>query len=177
MDTYIYSTSAIAAGQIASQTVTAGTGVSYVSIAGSGSYTYTIPAPATAGYVNISAGGVSVSNPFNIGTFGAAMKGPSPNVLTLSNAGKEIVRINKDGSVTWNGDTDINEAADAFSKAMSLGSEHIAGITQGVKQRMRDSVFNDLIEIAKEKGSLSADDLTYLLSAAKIMEKLKGPRD
>jgi len=105
------------------------------------------------------------------------MKGPAANVLKLSNAGKEIVTLNKDGSVTWHDEININEAADAFAKSLSLGAEHMAGITQGVKQRMRDSVFNDLIEIAKEKGSLSADDLTYLLSAAKIMEKLKGPRD
>jgi len=52
-----------------------------------------------------------------------------------------------------------------------------AGITHGVKLRMRDSVFADLIEIAKEKGSLTADDLTYLLEASKIVEKLKGGRE
>jgi hypothetical protein len=46
-----------------------------------------------------------------------------------------------------------------------------------VKQRMRDAVFEELIDMAKSKGSLTADDLTYLQQAAKIMDKLKGIKD
>jgi len=49
-----------------------------------------------------------------------------------------------------------------------------AGISDRVKYDARDSVFTELINIAKEKGPLSADDLTYFLEASKIMEKLKG---
>ena len=90
---------------------------------------------------------------------------------------KEIVRLNRDGTVVWDRDIDEDEAAKAFSRSLTLATELQAGITQRVKLDMRDSVFNDLIEIAKSKGPLSADDLTYLLAASKIVEKLKGKNE
>ena len=96
------------------------------------------------------------------------------SVITLYGQNKEIVRLNSDGTVTWANGVEIDEAADAFAKSLMMGGERAIGITDGVKNRMRDSVFNDLIAIAKDKGTLSADDLTYLLEASKIMEKLKG---
>ena len=89
----------------------------------------------------------------------------------------EIVRLNRDGTITWANGIDVDEAAEAFARSISMGAELQSGVTQGVKHRMRDSVFTDLIEIAKEKGSLTADDLTYLLEASKIVEKLKGGRE
>ena len=95
-------------------------------------------------------------------------------MIQFSNSGTEIVRLNLDGTVTWAKDINIDEAAVAFSKSISLGAEMRAGITEATKLKMRDSVFEDLINIAKEKGSLTAEDLTYLLEASKIVEKLKG---
>ncbi len=93
----------------------------------------------------------------------------------MDSNGAIIVTLENDGSVEWaNDEIKITEAAEALSKSMQLGGELAAGITQGVKNRMRDSVFGELINIAKEKGSLTAEDLTYLLAASKIMEKLKG---
>lgn len=90
----------------------------------------------------------------------------------------EIVRLDSDGSVKWaNNVIDIDAAAEAFANSLTLGAEHMAGITQSVKYKMRDSVFEDLINIAKEKGQLTAEDLTYLLEASKIVEKLKGPKE
>ena len=50
----------------------------------------------------------------------------------------------------------------------------MAGVTYGVRQRIRDAVFEELIDMANNKGTLSVDDLTYLHQAAKIMDKLKG---
>ena len=88
--------------------------------------------------------------------------------------GSEIVRINKDGTVTWANGIQIDEAAEAFSKSLTYSAELKAGISKKVKLEMRDTVFEELIKIAKLKGSLSADDLTYLLEASKIIEKLKG---
>jgi hypothetical protein len=100
------------------------------------------------------------------------------NVLTLYGPNnKELVRIEKDGSVKWNDDATVDEAAAAFAKSLSVGAERAAGITHGVKQRMRDTVFEEMISMAKEKGNLSADDLTYLWQAAKIMDKLKGVKE
>jgi hypothetical protein len=99
-------------------------------------------------------------------------------ILALHDSqGQEIVKLNDDGTVTWANDINVDEAAEAFSKVMLVGGEIQAGITQAVKYKMRDSVFNDLIEIAKEKGPLTAEDLTYLLGASKIVEKLKGGKE
>lgn len=97
--------------------------------------------------------------------------------LRVGTSNNEIVRLNKDGSVSWSDEIAIDAAAEAFSKTLMLGAEMAAGITQSVKYRMRDSVFEDIINIAREKGSLTADDLTYLLEASKIVEKLKGPKE
>ncbi len=103
---------------------------------------------------------------------------PAPtHLITLSNAGKEIVKLLPDGSVVWNDEIKVNEAAEAFSRSLSMGSEIAAGISKKAKSRIRDSIFEDIISIAKDKGSLTAEDLTYLLEASKIMEKLKGDRE
>lgn len=99
---------------------------------------------------------------------------PPSHIFKLENNGKEVVRLNLDGSVEWADSIDVDVAAKEFAKALQLGAEQKAGITNSVKLKMRDSVFNDIINIAKEKGSLTADDLTYLLEASKIVEKLKG---
>jgi hypothetical protein len=165
-------------------TYTAGTGIG---IGSSGSYTTVTAGTGGGGIVGgnvatgqwvtttIPTGGFTYTAPSQI--FSNPYLNSSNNAFIVSNSGKEIVRLNKDGSVTWDKEINVDEAAAAFARSINLGAEMMAGITQGVKHRMRDSVFNDLIEIAKEKGSLSADDLTYLLSAAKIVEKLKGPRE
>lgn len=111
------------------------------------------------------------------GGYGYAFNPPTTNIITLSTGGTEIVRLNTDGTVTWANGIDIDAAAEAFTKAITLGAELQAGITKGVKLRMRDSVFEDLIEIAKNKGQLTAEDLTYLLESSKIVEKLKGGKE
>ena len=99
----------------------------------------------------------------------------SDSLMTLYGTDqKEIVRLNKDGSVTWADGINIDDAADAFGRSMALGAENIAGVTYGVKQRIRDAVFEELIDMAKSKETLTADDLTYMQQAAKIMDKLKG---
>jgi hypothetical protein len=90
---------------------------------------------------------------------------------------KEIVRLNKDGTVTWADNINIDEAAEAFGRAIQIGAERASGIRYGVKQRMRDAVFEELIDIANSKGTLTADDLTYMQQAAKIMDKLKGIKE
>jgi len=99
---------------------------------------------------------------------------PPTHIIQFSNAGSEIVRLNLDGSVTWANGIDIDAAAEAFGKSLHMSAEIQAGISKAVKLKMRDSVFEDLINIAREKGSLTAEDLTYLLEASKIVEKLKG---
>lgn len=115
-------------------------------------------------------GSINLSNIYSVGSGGSWT--PS-SVITLSNNGKEIVRMNTDGTVTWAEDYDIDAAAEAFGRSLTYSAELKAGITRKVKTDMRDSVFEDLINIARDKGSLTADDLTYLLEASKIIEKLK----
>jgi len=90
---------------------------------------------------------------------------------------QEIVRLERDGSVKWAKEINVDEAAEAFGKAVSIGGEMAAGITASTKRRMRDTVFEEIIAISKDKGPLSADDLTYLWEASKIMDKLKGAKE
>jgi hypothetical protein len=97
-----------------------------------------------------------------------------PYIIQFNNNGKEIVKLKSDGTVEWTNGIEIDEAAEAFAKTLSMGAEMSAGITKKVKLEMRDSVFEDLIAIAKERGSLTAEDLTFLLQGSKIVEKLKG---
>lgn len=111
------------------------------------------------------------------GGFGTFAYTPPPNILSLQLQGKEIVKLNTDGSVVWANGINIDEAAEAFARSLSLSAELMSGITKTTKRKMRDSVFEDLIKIAEEKGSLTAEDLTYLLQASKIVEKLKGGKE
>ena len=87
--------------------------------------------------------------------------------------GKEIVSIYNNGSVIWNNKLKLDEAAKEFSTMISLSAEKAIHVTNSIKLKMRDSIFQDIIKIAKEKGPLSAEELTYLLEASKIVEKLK----
>ena len=124
--------------------------------------------------------GPSMNIPSSFGLPGSFTYGYSKpnNIISLSDYfGKLIVTLNNDGSVTWAQGIEIDEAADAFARSLTLSSEQVSGISKSVKARMRDTIFEELIDIAKEKGSLNSDDLTYLLKAAKIMEKLKGDRE
>ena len=106
---------------------------------------------------------------------GITVSNHQSSCISVKNANnQEIVRLNKDGSITWDNGIDIDAAADAFSKSLQLGAERSAGITHGVKQRMRDIVFEELIQLARIKGTLDVTELTYIHSAAKIMDKLKG---
>jgi hypothetical protein len=84
-----------------------------------------------------------------------------------------IVTLYSDGAVIWTDSIKIDEAAESFARSLYLGAELKSGIIETSKRKMRDSVFEDLISIAREKGSLTAEDLTYMLAASKIVEKLK----
>lgn len=140
-------------------------------------YNYTV---ATSGYTTgmitsaMTGGGGPYYSGVNMGN--TAVQAPPTYAIKYTNptTNKEIVRVTPEGKVVWADDIEVDEAAEAFSRALSIGAELKAGITEQVKRSMRDSVFEDIIEIAKQKGSLNAEDLTYLLQAAKIMEKLKG---
>ena len=147
---------------------------------GGGNYGTTIVGNGTGIVGNITAANPSFGTIYSTG-YGYASMGVAQQSSVISLRGGstngEIVRLNKDGSVTWSDDIAVDSAAEAFAKTLTLGAELAAGITQSVKYQMRDSVFEDIINIAREKGSLTADDLTYLLEASKIVEKLKGPKD
>lgn len=90
--------------------------------------------------------------------------------------GKEIVRIDADGTVVWANGINVDTAAASLTSSFYLGTERMAKITEGVKRRMRDSVFKSMLDIIKEQGdTISVDELTRYWEAAKIMDKLKGP--
>ena len=110
---------------------------------------------------------------YSINTANVRIHATHSNVSFNDSNGKLIVSIDDKGIVKWDNDINIDEAAKAFSSSLIIGSELAAGITYSAKQRMRDAVFIELIDIASEKGSLTADDLTYLHRSAKIIDKLK----
>jgi hypothetical protein len=98
-----------------------------------------------------------------------------PNILTIMDrSNKELVRITKEGEVIWADGFQVTEAAEVFSHTLHLSTELAAGVRYAVKQKIRDVIFQEMIDMAKEKGVLTADELTYLWQAAKIMDKLKG---
>lgn len=93
-------------------------------------------------------------------------------LFIISSPSEEIVRMETDGKVIWADGINIDAAAEGFAKSLSLGVEIIAGITSRVKREIRDSVFEELISIAKEKGTLTVGDIEYALRCCKIMDKL-----
>lgn len=102
---------------------------------------------------------------------------PSHLVAFYDHNGAEILRVEPDGTVIWkNGVTEeaITEAQNALSRSINLTVESKAGIVEGTKRRIRDQVFEEIIEFAKQRGALTADDLTFMLESSKIIEKLKG---
>lgn len=119
------------------------------------------------------AAGTAYINPT---TYNVTFTIPPVDILKLQTiTGKDIVRVTQDGEVIWaDPEMNENEAAQALTRSMQQSAELKAGITKTVKSKMRDTVFEEIINIAKQKGSLTADDLTYLLEASKIIEKLKG---
>lgn len=104
-----------------------------------------------------------------------AQQTPNPDIISLRGDGnKEIVRLTKEGEVIWADGIKVDEAAEAFTRTIYLSTEMKAGITARIKSTIRNSLFDEIIHIAKVKGSLTADELTLMLEASKIMEKLKG---
>lgn len=161
----------------ATSTITTATAPYVINTTAAAPYTYTTMAGGgganlTNIYGNVTGGQlVGTVGGFN-GTIGIQYP---PDIIKFTNyQGQEIVKMDSEGVVTWANGIDVTEATEAFSRSISLGAELKAGLTERVKRQMRDSVFEDIINIAKEKGSLTAEDLTFLLQSSKIMEKLKG---
>lgn len=180
-------TATVQAAQITSNVATATTIVSGA-MNTNAVYTTTIPSGTymsngyTYGNITIANGGAAgagYAGAINIpsSTFTYSIPAPKNIIALHGDNNQEIVRLNRDGSVTWADEIKVDEAAESFARALTYSAEIKAGVTKGVKLRMRDSVFETLINIAKEKGPLSADDLTYLLESSKIIEKLKGGSD
>jgi hypothetical protein len=137
--------------------------------------TAVMPNAATSGPLVFTTGGQNATSQFSANVYPSmGVTQAPPHIFQLYQQNKEIVRLTDDGKVVWANGFEVDEAAEALGKTMVLSSEIRSGITKRVKADMRDSIFNDLISIAEKKGSLSAEDLTFLLEASKIMEKLKG---
>ena len=86
---------------------------------------------------------------------------------------KEVVSVKSDGTVVWADGIQINEAAEAFSRSMTLGSEMCAKITSRVRREIKDVIFDELHKLALEKGSITAEDIKYFHQCTKLMDKLK----
>lgn len=86
--------------------------------------------------------------------------------------GNELVRLQQDGRVVWKHGTQLDEAAKVFSQVLRNGAAECAGIGALVRKEIRDQVYADLIALAKEKGNLSIEDLTFDRDSCIIVEKL-----
>ncbi len=140
--------------------------------------TYT-STPVTYPSAGISSKGFTTSSTL-ASTMGNISMTPSPIVTFYTsgaNGRNEVVRVTPEGKVVWANGINVDEAAAAFGNSLSLGTEIAAGITNKVKREMRDSVFADLINLARENGSLTDIDLTNFWEASKIMEKLTGGKE
>lgn len=98
------------------------------------------------------------------------------NILTINRKDDtEIVKLKIDGTVEWADGINMDEAAESFGNTLRLGAEMAAGIKYSNKCQIRNTIFEEIILMANNKGgSLTADDLTFMLSSAKMMDKLKG---
>jgi hypothetical protein len=96
-------------------------------------------------------------------------------IFTLFGKGGPLVELDIDGNVRWtNSKVKVDEAAEAFSSALKIGTELSIGITDNVKKQIRDSLFEEIIKIAETDGALTADQLTFMHRSVKIMDKLKS---
>ena len=124
------------------------------------------------GMGSVSGGSVTMSPVYT-----TSMSYAPPNIITLMKDGnKEILRVTPEGKVEWAEGHTVDDAAEAFGKSITLGTEIAAGVTSRVKGEMRDVVFEEIIEMSKIKGVLTTHELTLMFESAKIMEKLKGSR-
>lgn len=104
-------------------------------------------------------------------------RGPNSDIVIsfLDNNGNSVVSLYVDGTVKWaKGEENLTEAQRSFASMLTLTLEQKALVTQGMKLKTRDQVFEEVIRMARERGPLSADDLTFMLESSKIIEKLKG---
>ena len=147
--------------------------VNTINTVGTTPWQYNLTAAAAAPAVNI---GQNYAIGTGYGGFTLGSMQPT-NILVVSNAGNEIVRVDVNGKVTWADHINVDEAAKALAQSIRIGAELQAGITKSVKANMRDTVFEEIIEIAKKNGSLTLDELTFMYESSKIMEKLKGGRE
>jgi hypothetical protein len=135
----------------------------------------------TSGYTTTGPTTMTVNYPWSSMTTAGGYAGgataasiPTALITLYKKDGSKLLEVTPMGEVVWDGEMDLNEGAEAFSKIVNLGVEVKAGLTQKVKCNIRDAIFNEIIEIAKIKGSLTVEELTLILESTKIMEKLKG---
>lgn len=133
--------------------------------------TYTTITGATGGAGTISTG-PNLQSSYTI--LNGAVNINGDEIFSLyDNYGNQLLKIKKDGEIEWLREIKENEAAELFSSSLFLSAESKAGMTSVVKSKIRDQVFEYVISAATERGPLSAEELTYLYEASKIIEKLK----
>ena len=99
---------------------------------------------------------------------------PPSELLVIRNYTNDVlVTLYPDGRVEWADNIEIDEAAAKFSAMLNISPDIIANIKYENKKKIRDSIFEDMIELAKDKN-LTVEDLTCMWHTAKMMDKLRG---
>ncbi len=97
-----------------------------------------------------------------------------PLLVVNSSGNSEIVRVDPDGTVVWPNGIDIDAAKEALEQSFTLAFEARAGITKRVKAEIRDKIFEEIIDILKERGTITVEDLQLFWRSSKIIDKLSG---
>jgi hypothetical protein len=159
-----------------------------------GSITTTMLGTANSAWVNTNTGQTHMynggSNGIVNGSYGiaAGISGNAPKsranltvagkgfcILIDGEDGEEIVRLRNDGKVVWKNGVQLDEGVKAFSSLLRLGVAESAGVGASVREEIRNQVYADLIAMAKEKGSLTEEDLTFDRDSCILVEKLAKP--
>jgi hypothetical protein len=135
------------------------------------------PGTATISTSAIAASSVYASNiksPYYMGNISGAYTPGNNSVSFYDNKHNVIVTLTYDGEVVWADGINVDEAAEAFARAIHLGAEISANIRENVKCKIRNTVLEDLISTAKEEGPLDEEKLKSILTGFKIVDSLRG---
>jgi len=95
------------------------------------------------------------------------------SLITMFNSNnEEVVRLREDGIVIWKHGINIDDATRAFSIALRQGAVVCSGVGAIARTEIRSEIYANLINLAKEKGSLTIDDLTFDRDSCILVEKL-----
>lgn len=98
----------------------------------------------------------------------------SDDLITFSGDEGTICILKNDGKVTWAKPEQVDEAAEMFAEAITLGAEYSVGIKKNHRKRLIEDIYTDLICRAESNnGTITTEQLTTALEERMLVNKLK----